>query len=524
MNTSTFFHDFLESSEVILEGSSDQKAIQALAVDPAGNRMVSGGVDGILKYWEFSGMNSSVPRPFRQFVPLEGHAINALSFNSTGGLVLCVSSDSKARIYDREGTSRALEETVKGDPYIRTPENTKGHTHMLTVGQFHPTEPNLFQTGSYDCTVRLWDLTAKRVGMDQNIPHTHCFKCTDARGLCGGRGMYVSSSCYSSDGHRVVAGCSDGSIQLFSDKIKAGKTQQVARTDHGEITDVLLMEAEHFLLSRATGGNVCKWDIRKFRNGEPVSVWRDDCLPCVRSNMAVVQEDPLCVITGTSSGHLATIPGCHTKHFPTREIIRTIFHPVLRQIFFTTSDGNIFILYNPSMSVRGALLFVNKLPAKQHIDDDKFATRQIDREVYTYEDLLTSGKYRENKLGEIKQVTAIPGSRVPKPIDSVFSALSNRGRIQTEMNTELNDIQRDLLAGGDADGLVSQAYKTTQPNPTLDYSTKFGAVDSLLSKRVYCPKCGLKICTCGYLAGTLKITPPAPPTGPTVSSKKPRND
>ena len=526
INMTSTVETVLNSSEVVFEGSPAQKAIQALAVDSTGHRMVSGGVDGVVKYWEFSGMNGSDPAAFREFTPVEGHAINALSFNANGGLVLCIASDAKARVFDREGSARAVEETIKGDPYIRTPENTKGHTHMLSCGNFHPIDLHRFMTGSYDCTVRLWDLTVGRIGMDQNIPHTNCFKCTDSRGLCGGKGMFVSSASYSGDGHQIVAGCSDGSLQIFSDKLKHGKASLVARTAHeAEVTDVQFYSDDHSLVSRSVDGTVRLWDLRQLRKSEPVHVFGEG-LGCSRSgsNVALFGD---AILVGNDQGELIVIDRVSKsvvvrKKLPARELVRVTFHPVLNQILTTSSDGNIFMLFDPIVSRGGANLFVHKSAPKRH--PDMQAGQVVNREVFSYEELLTSGKYKENKQGELRAVdTRI---KVPRPMEvsaNILSALEGRARpTAAPANTELEGMQQSLLAGiaSSKSGLVSTAYSRTQPEPVLDFSDAHGAADSLLRKRAYCPKCGLKICTCGYMQAQPAVSNPV--TGPSVSSKMPR--
>ena len=510
----------LSSSDVVIEASANQKAIQAISIDPAGHRMVTGGIDGVLKYWEFSGMNGVDPKPFRDFIPLEAHAINALSFNTNGNLVLCVSSDSKARIFDREGSTRALEETIKGDPYIRTPENTKGHTHMLSCGQFHPIDPNLFQTGSYDCTVRLWDLSSKRIGMDQNIPHTNVFKCVDARGMCGGKGMFVSSSSYSADGHSILAGCSDGSIQLFTDKIKAGKTSVIARPIHGgqEVSDVQFYGSDQ-VISRGTDGCVAIWDLRFLRKSEPISILKN--LPTNRScaNIALIGS---AFVVGTSEGELVGVDGnviIGRKKLPCRELVRTIYNANLRQIFSTSSDGNVFCMYDQEVSRNGALLFAHRAAPIKKLDESE-RSKKIDLEIHSYEELIDSGKYKENKRGEIRPVIE---RKVFVP-NAVHVALEQR-RFGNMDNTELAEVQRSLLSSsGTADELVSGAYSKTQPKTMLDFSDSHGPVDELLRKKQYCPKCGLKICTCGYMLGKSSGPEMRQSVFPSVSSKKFRHD
>ena len=44
--------------------------------------------------------------------------------------------------------------------------NTKGHVASLTDGMWHPRENNIFITSSMDCSIRIWDLNSKPVGID----------------------------------------------------------------------------------------------------------------------------------------------------------------------------------------------------------------------------------------------------------------------------------------------------------------------------------------------------------------------
>lgn len=53
--------------------------------------------------------------------------------------------------------------------YIRDTFNTKGHVSCLTDGMWHPTHNNKFLTSSIDCTVRLWDIESKLMGVDQQL-------------------------------------------------------------------------------------------------------------------------------------------------------------------------------------------------------------------------------------------------------------------------------------------------------------------------------------------------------------------
>ena len=514
----------LTSQDTVIEASVEHKPIQALSLDPSGARMVTGGIDGVLRYWDFAGMNCVNPRPFREFIPVEAHAINALSFSEVGTLVLCVTSDSRARIFDREGSVRPIEETIKGDQYIRTPENTKGHTQMLSYGEFHPKENHRFLTASYDSTVRLWDLNTKRMGMDQNIPNVNCFKCVDARGICGGNRMYASTAVYSSEGGEILAGCSDGSLHLFNDKSKYGKGLSIVRSAHqGEVTGISFTKTND-VLTRGMDDCVKYWDLRKFK--DPLRTWSGVETARSFSNLAI-SPDGRYVVAGTGSGEVSVINletgelHVDRKKLASKQLICTKWHPDLNQVISTGLDGNVYICFDSEDSRKGALSFINKQPGSAATSVSS-GLHNSTREVFSYEELIESGRYRENRQGQLKEVVASSSVR-PKftaqpAVDATAQALSNRRR--KDHNDEEDDIQKYLLSSTASTGLVSSAYRESQPELVLDYSTEQGQVDHLLKniRKEYCPQCGLKICTCGFMTGS--SAEPRHEEGPSVTSTK----
>eukprot|EP00913_Durusdinium_trenchii_P018483 g17365.t1 len=210
-----------------------EKAVTAIGLDPKGSRMITGGLEGTLKFFDFHGM-SEAKDAFRSVEPVVGKMVHAVSFSPTGGQVLVVCSDAAARIYDRDGSSTPIQQTVLGDMYVRQMEHTKGHTQTLTDGMWHPFRTELFLTAALDGTMRMWDMTpaedfetADPVGMDQQLPCVHVLKTVDKRNVCVGGGsgkqggLFPTCCCYSpTDAKKIVAGCSDGSVQLFFDKAR----------------------------------------------------------------------------------------------------------------------------------------------------------------------------------------------------------------------------------------------------------------------------------------------------------------
>jgi WD40 repeat protein len=313
--------------------------------------------------------------------------------------------------------------------------------------------------------------------------------------------MHVSSAAYSSEGSQVIAGCSDGSIHLFHEKNRYGKGLQIVRSAHigNEITGLKYLFNDTQLVSRGTDDCVNFWDLRKFK--DPIRSWTD--IPTVRSlsNISISPDQSSWLVMGSALGELLAIDltqgeVCwYRRKLQTPQLIRTDWNGSLNQIFSTSNDGNIFLCYSESESRNGALSFIHKKPSKSLVTIEPSVSAA---NVFAYEDLIESGDYRENKLGDLRQVTE--KLRVPKPIeigstDVVWSALEKRKR-----GIETGEILPQ--ADEETTKLVSEAYKKTQPEKLLDFSESTGQVDKLLQQKTYCPRCGLKICTCGFMAGS----------------------
>ncbi|KAF4729046.1 WD repeat-containing protein 70, partial [Perkinsus olseni] len=57
------------------------------------------------------------------------------------------------------------------------------------------------------------------------------------------------------DGGFIVAGCSDGSLQLFNERKRYGKADMIARTAHTDVvTSVNVLEDGQRMLSRSLDG------------------------------------------------------------------------------------------------------------------------------------------------------------------------------------------------------------------------------------------------------------------------------
>ncbi|CAJ0933238.1 unnamed protein product [Ranitomeya imitator] len=134
-----------DSHEITLQHGT--KTVSALGLDPSGARLVTGGYDFDVRFWDFAGMDASL-QAFRSHQPCECHQIKSLQYSITGDVILVVAGNSQAKVLDRDGFP--VMECVKGDQYIVDMANTKGHTAMLNGGCWHPKIKDEFLTCSND--------------------------------------------------------------------------------------------------------------------------------------------------------------------------------------------------------------------------------------------------------------------------------------------------------------------------------------------------------------------------------------
>lgn len=81
--------------EIRLKGHT--RVVSALAVDPTGSRVLTGGFDYVVKMFDFNGMDARL-KSFRHLEPSEGHAVRALSWSPTADRFLVVTGSAQAKV------------------------------------------------------------------------------------------------------------------------------------------------------------------------------------------------------------------------------------------------------------------------------------------------------------------------------------------------------------------------------------------------------------------------------------------
>lgn len=348
-----------DTHEITLQHGT--KTVSALGLDPSGARLVTGGYDYDVRFWDFAGMDQAL-QAFRSLQPCDCHQIKSLQYSITGDVILVVSGNAQAKVLDRDGFN--VMECVKGDQYIVDMANTKGHTAMLNSGCWHPKIKEEFMTCSNDCTVRTWDLNSEK-------KHKSVFKPRSFQG------KKVTPTCctYSRDGKLVAAGCQDGTIQIW-DRNLSVHTKFHCRQAHtpGSDTSCLSFSYDGVTLASRGGDDTLKmWDIRNFR--KPVNVATGLTNYFAMTDCCFSPDDKL-LVTGTSvkknegNGKLVffdrtSFQRVYEIEVTDASVVRCLWHPKLNQIMVGTGNGLAKVYYDPVKSHRGAKLCVVKSKRKE---------------------------------------------------------------------------------------------------------------------------------------------------------------
>ncbi|KAF9915227.1 hypothetical protein BX616_006633 [Lobosporangium transversale] len=458
------------SHEIILNEHS--KTVSAIALDPAGVRLVTGSYDFNICFWDFAGMDTRF-KPFRTMEPCGAHQIHDLKYSPTGDKILIISGEAKARLYDRNGIEIA--EYQKGDPYIRDLRLTSGHVASLTSGAWHPFIRDRFITSSTDGSIRLWDVENIRKQAD-----VIAYKTKER----GGR-TPVTAVNYSSDGKIIAGAAGDGTISLYPSKgpfLRSTHTIENAHVKGTETSCITFSRDSQRMVSRGGDDTVKLWDVRNLKH--PLSIAED--MATLNSEVNVIfSPDERLILTGTSvkknegygkivmmnSENLEIV---RTVSVSKSSVVRVLWHDKLNQIIAGNADGTARVYYDPEVSTKGALLCATKAPKKRAVDD-----YEIDRPIITPHALpmFREEKTRTNKRKQEKMRSDPVASHRPE------MPLTGPGRggkvgsstIQHVLTNVVKDMTREedpraaLLKYADVvekdPQWITPAYKKNQPKP-----------------------------------------------------------
>lgn len=472
------------SHELVLK--THDRTVTSVSLDPSGSRLATGSLDGTIKLHDFASMTPTTLRAFRSVDPwagnsaaaaeAESHPINLVEFNpQSGGVFLCVSAHPQAKIMSRDGD--ILTEFVKGDMYLRDMNNTKGHVGEVTTGTWHPTDKNTCVTAGTDSTLRIWDVNNKRSQKEVIV-----VKSRTAGNAGRTRMTAVAWGAPASGGNNVlVATALDGSLVMYSGNgpftRPTAEVQQAHRPDTWT-GGVDISSDGRMVVTRGGDGLIKLWDTRKFK--QPlVSVEHPSTSD--RFTMTNIKYSPnsTSIITGSATGHLHILnpgnlkPEHVTPITPGVPVIVVDWHAKLNQIVTGSANAETHVLYNPSMSQRGAVDVMSKAPKKRHIDDNPALT--MDQTLSLSADsIITPGalsaQQRKSKGGVTNSGKSLDPRR-PQVQQITPFMRSQPDEKHIEENIPLSkmlyeDPREALLKYADVakkDPLFTNAWKETQP-------------------------------------------------------------
>ncbi|KAI8353169.1 WD40-repeat-containing domain protein [Mortierella sp. GBAus27b] len=461
------------SHEIVL--SEHNKTVSALALDPAGVRLVTGGYDFSVCFWDFAGMDTRF-KAFRSVEPCGAHQIHDLKYSITGDKILIISGEAKARVYDRNG--HEIADYQKGDPYIRDLRMTTGHVAALTSGAWDPHNKERFITSSTDGTIRLWDIENTRKQADVIM-----YKTKER----GGR-TSVTAVAYSPDGKMIAGAAGDGSLSLYPSQgpfLRSIHTIENAHVKGTETSGITFSRDGRRLLTRGGDDTVKLWDARNLKS--PIAVAED--LATLNSETNVIfSPDERLILTGTGVrknegfGKIVmmnsdTLEVVRTMSVTQSSVVKVLWHDKLNQIVAGNADGSVRVFYDPEVSVKGAKLCASKAPKKRAVDD-----YEIDRPIITphalpmfKEEKIRSNKRKQEKMRNDPMASHRPELPLTGPGRGGKVGHSTIQHVLTDFvkdTTREEDPRAALLKYADVVSKdpqwITPAYKQNQPKTVYD--------------------------------------------------------
>lgn len=455
------------------------KIVSALALDPNGARLVTGGYDFDITLFDFAGMDSSL-QPFRSLRPCDCHQIRNLEYSCTGDSFLVVSGNAQAKVLDRDGFE--VMECIKGDQYVTDMARTKGHVAMLNYGCWHPRSREDFLTCANDGTLRLW-----------TVDKPNCHKALVKTKQQGGLRAIPSTCRFSRDGQLMVAGCQDGSLQFWDQRRTLVHPSHTVREAHRrgiDVTCVAFAQDGRQLATRSCDDTMKLWDLRALRpSALHTFADLDNLYPSTDCGFS---PDDRVIYTATSKrsgdGQLVfferdTLQEVMRLRLPV-PVARVIWHARLNQLLAGLACGEVRLLYDTAHSHHGALLCVSKAarakPAQQGLTQAQVLTPHalpLFREERPRSTRKRLEKARKDPVLSQRPDLPVTGPGQGGRIASAGNTLSSYivRNLGTTKRVDDNVDPREAILkyakeAAENPYWVTPAYATTQPKPVFQES------------------------------------------------------
>lgn len=464
--------------ELVLKDHS--KVLSAIAMEPSGARMVSGGHDYEVKMWDFGGMDERA-KPFKSFEPAGSYYVNDIKYSLAADMYLVVSATMQAKLYDREGEEKGM--FMKGDPYLRDMHHTAGHVAEMTSCAWHPYETQQFITSSADSTIRIWDVENRRKQKTVIV----------VKSKERGARTKVTHCAYSYDGGIIGGACLDGALHMWnssSNFVRPNLSIEGAHTKGTETGSIAFSMDGRTVVTRGGDDTLKTWDLRAFK--KPVAT-RSGLATLYPGTNAIFSPDEKYVVTGSG----ATVKGGKGKlHFLKRDtlevqqeldmdtsVVKVYWHSKINQIVAGLSNGQMSMLYSPLTSVNGAKMVVARGPRKKVTIEDAMQTllgvpiltpgaqsalADGDESVLTGKRKRERGKIDPRKLRRPELPVSGPGRGGRVGASATQHVVQNLVR-----DTTRDEDPREALLKyadlADKDPKWTKAWRATQPNPIFQH-------------------------------------------------------
>lgn len=484
----------------------EKKAVSALAIDRAGGRLLSGGYDYSVKFWNFAGMNSEL-HSFRSVTPADGYQVTSLDYSFNGALFLVSNTSAQVKLYDRDGFEQKT--FARGDGYLFDMKKTTGHVTSVNEARFaYGGQPDQAYTVSADGTLRRWRIN--------NAERTHelCALAKD------NKGKKVSLLCLSVGETFVATGAESGAVLLWNAKSPMARPQTVIeahKPGDDAVTRCSLSPCGKFLLTRSgTDRQMALFDVRLPKK----ALWRVDDLhvshpstgcgfvqgrvgmPPEAEETAVPAKDTLLAYTAVGAQPESGVPGgvavvdcasgSRVAMLPLAAgigAVSVLWHTRINQIIVGQSDGAVRMFYRPDSSRNGVMSALGKRAKKRfegagpmaaiHLPNAHEAFAEpASRKRQFEKDRQDARKTKRPDVGSKQVLNALRDSK------ATARKLGSGGQEVVERLIESGDLMKRsfraedpreaLLRYADKDGpsVVSQAYAKTQPVPVFDFSVQ----------------------------------------------------
>jgi WD40 repeat protein len=218
-----------------------QEVVSNVLFSPDGKTIISGGVDGTVRFWDISGKllniikdpdheskakEKSVNLAQGSKILQKFNRINWISdvkFSPDGQIIAIVSRDKFVRIFSASGK------------LLHTLQNQQGEVKNVV---FSP-DGKIIASARGDKNIKLWDNTGKLIN------------------TLSGHQSSVSALAFSPDGTNIVSSSTDGTIRLWD---TSGKTLKIFLGHNGDVLDLAFSPDGHSIVSGGADGTIRLWD------------------------------------------------------------------------------------------------------------------------------------------------------------------------------------------------------------------------------------------------------------------------